>query len=86
MTSPTITYELFEGNTHDSLTTMPYISAEKTYGIKRIITVADKALTRDNMLQWLKATALFFHKAGAFRLGGLCLRSERLQNAEGKRL
>ena len=40
-----IAYKLFPGNTHDSQTLMPVLTELKTkYGVKRIITVADKAL------------------------------------------
>jgi hypothetical protein len=40
-----ISYELFAGNTHDSQTLMPILTGiKKTFGIKRIIVVADKGL------------------------------------------
>jgi transposase len=40
-----ITYKLFPGNTHDSQTLIPILTnVKKTYGIDRIIVVADKAL------------------------------------------
>ena len=40
-----ISYKLFPGNTHDSQTLMPMLSEiKKKYGVKRIITVADKGL------------------------------------------
>ena len=40
-----ICYELFPGNTHDSQTLMPVLSrVKKTYGVERIIVVADKGL------------------------------------------
>ena len=40
-----ICYELFPGNTHDSQTLMPVLTkVKKTYGVNRIIVVADKAL------------------------------------------
>ena len=40
-----IAYKLFPGNTHDSQTLMPMLTEIKTkFGVKRIITVADKAL------------------------------------------
>jgi len=40
-----ISYKLFPGNTHDSQTLLPILTAvKKKFGIKRIIVVADKAL------------------------------------------
>ena len=40
-----ISYRLFPGNTHDSQTLMPMLSEiKKRYGVRRIITVADKGL------------------------------------------
>jgi transposase len=40
-----ISYKLFPGNTHDSQTLMPILTGiKKTFGVKRIIVVADKAL------------------------------------------
>jgi transposase len=40
-----ITYKLFPGHTHDSQTLMPVLTqVKKTYGIERIIVVADKGL------------------------------------------
>ena len=40
-----ISYKLFPGNTHDSQTLMPMLkNLKKRFGVKRLITVADKAL------------------------------------------
>jgi transposase len=40
-----ISYKIFPGNTHDSQTLMPMLTEiKKTFGIKRLIVVADKAL------------------------------------------
>ena len=40
-----LTYQLFNGNTHDSQTLMPILAnIKKEYGVKRIIVVADKGL------------------------------------------
>jgi transposase len=40
-----ISYKLFPGNTHDSQTLMPVLTdVKKKFGVKRIISVADKAL------------------------------------------
>lgn len=40
-----ISYRLFPGNTHDSQTLMPMLTeVKKKYGVRRIISVADKAL------------------------------------------
>lgn len=40
-----ISYKLFAGNTHDSQTLMPVLTdVKKKFGVKRIITVADKGL------------------------------------------
>ena len=40
-----ISYKLFPGNTHDSQTLMPMLTEiKKTFGVKRLIVVADKAL------------------------------------------
>lgn len=40
-----ISYQLFEGNTHDSETYLPYMAKiKKKYGAKRIVVVADKGL------------------------------------------
>jgi transposase len=40
-----ISYELFPGNTHDSQTLMPMLTRiKKSFGVRRIITVADKGL------------------------------------------
>jgi transposase len=40
-----ITYKMFPGNTHDSQTLMPVLTElKKNFGVKRIITVADKGL------------------------------------------
>jgi transposase len=40
-----ISYKLFPGNTHDSQTLMPMLTEiKKNYGVRRIITVADKGL------------------------------------------
>ena len=40
-----ILYKLFPGNTHDSQTLMPMLTEiKKTFGVKRLIVVADKAL------------------------------------------
>ena len=51
-----ITYELFEGNTHDSQTMMPILQeVRRKYGIKRLITVADKALNSGDNVAFLMA-------------------------------
>lgn len=51
-----ITYELFEGNTHDSQTMMPILQeVRRKYGIKRLITVADKALNPGDNVAFLMA-------------------------------
>ena len=40
-----ISYKLFPGNTHDSQTLMPILAqVKKTFGVRRLITVADKGL------------------------------------------
>ena len=40
-----ISYKMFPGNTHDSETLIPVLAeVKKTFGVKRIITVADKGL------------------------------------------
>jgi transposase len=40
-----ISYKMFPGNTHDSQTLMPMLTEiKKTFGVKRLIVVADKAL------------------------------------------
>jgi transposase len=40
-----ISYKMFRGNTHDSQTLMPMLAGlKKTFGVKRVITVADKGL------------------------------------------
>jgi len=46
-----IMYKQFPGNTHDSQTLLPMLTEiKKTYGVKRLISVADKALnTGDNI-------------------------------------
>ena len=49
-----ITYELFEGNTHDSQTIMPILQeVRRRYGIKRLITVADKALNSGDNIAFM---------------------------------
>jgi transposase len=49
-----ITYELFEGNTHDSQTMMPILQeVRRRYGIKRLITVADKALNSGDNIAFM---------------------------------
>ena len=51
-----ITYHLFEGNTHDSQTMMPLLQkTRKSYGLGRIITVADKALNSGDNIAFLMA-------------------------------
>ena len=51
-----ITYRLFGGNTHDSQTFMPIVKeTRKSYGLGRIITVADKALNSGNNIAFLMA-------------------------------
>lgn len=51
-----ITYRLFEGNTHDSRTLMPILQeTRKSYGLGRIITVADKGLNSGDNIAFLMA-------------------------------
>ncbi len=51
-----ITYRLFEGNTHDSQTLMPLLQeTRKSYGLGRIITVADKGLNSGDNIAFLMA-------------------------------
>lgn len=51
-----ITYRLFEGNTHDSQTLMPILQeTRKSYGLGRVITVADKGLNSGNNVAFLMA-------------------------------
>lgn len=51
-----ITYRLFKGNTHDSQTMMPLLQeTRKTYGLGRIITVADKGLNSGDNVAFLMA-------------------------------
>ena len=59
-----ITYRLFEGNTHDSQTFMPLVQeTRKSYGLGRIITVADKALNSGDNVAFLMAKEM----ASSFR-------------------
>ncbi|MFA5536723.1 MAG: IS1634 family transposase [Bacillota bacterium] len=51
-----ITYRLFAGNTHDSQTMMPLIrETRKTYGLGRIVVVADKGLNSGDNVAFLMA-------------------------------
>lgn len=51
-----ITYRLFEGSTHDSQTFMPLIQEmRKSYGLGKIITVADKGLNSGDNIAFLMA-------------------------------
>ena len=51
-----ITYRLFKGNTHDSQTMMPLLhETRKTYGLGRIIIVADKGLNSGDNVAFLMA-------------------------------
>jgi hypothetical protein len=51
-----ITYRLFKGNTHDSQTMMPLLQeTRKTYGLGKIITVADKGLNSGDNVAFLMA-------------------------------
>lgn len=51
-----ITYRLFEGNIHDSQTFMPIIQeTRRSYGLGRIITVADKGLNSGDNIAFLMA-------------------------------
>ena len=51
-----ITYRLFKGNTHDSETMMPILQkTRKTYGLGRVIIVADKGLNCGNNVAFLMA-------------------------------
>lgn len=51
-----ITYHLFEGNTHDSQTLMPLLQETRSsYGLGRIITVADKGLNSGDNIAFLMA-------------------------------
>ena len=49
-----ITYRLFTGNTHDSQTMMPLLQeTRKTYGLNRVIIVADKGLNSGDNVAFL---------------------------------
>ena len=51
-----ITYRLFAGNTHDSQTMMPLMQeSRKTYGLGRVIVVADKGLNSGDNVAFLMA-------------------------------
>ncbi|MDD4519180.1 MAG: IS1634 family transposase [Limnochordia bacterium] len=51
-----ITFRLFEGNTHDSQTMMPLMQeTRKSYGLGRIVTVADKGLNSGDNVAFLMA-------------------------------
>ena len=51
-----VTYRLFRGNTHDSQTMMPLLQeTRKTYGLKRIIVVADKGINSGDNVAFLMA-------------------------------
>lgn len=51
-----ITYRLFSGNTHDSQTMMPLMQeSRKTYGLGRVIVVADKGLNSGDNVAFLMA-------------------------------
>ena len=51
-----ITYRLFKGNTHDSETMMPILQkTRQTYGVGRVIIVADKGLNCGNNVAFLMA-------------------------------
>ena len=51
-----ITYRLFKGNTHDSQTMMPLLQETRaSYGLGRIITVADKGLNSGDNVAFLMA-------------------------------
>lgn len=51
-----ITYRLYEGNTHDSQTLMPLLKETRTsYGLGRIVTVADKGLNSGDNIAFLMA-------------------------------
>ncbi len=51
-----ITYRLFDGNTHDSQTLMPVLKeTRESYGLGRIITVADKGLNCGDNVAFLMA-------------------------------
>lgn len=51
-----VTYRLFKGNTHDSQTMMPLLQeTRKTYGLKRIVVVADKGLNSGDNVAFLMA-------------------------------
>ncbi|NLJ80044.1 MAG: IS1634 family transposase [Firmicutes bacterium] len=51
-----ITYRLFKGNTHDSQTLMPLLrETRQSYGLGRIITVADKGLNSGDNVAFLMA-------------------------------
>lgn len=51
-----ISYKLFPGNTHDSQTLMPVLTAvKKKFGVKRIIAVADKGLNSGDNIAYNSA-------------------------------
>ena len=51
-----VTYRLFPGNTHDSQTMMPLIQqSRKTYGLGRVVIVADKGLNSGDNIAFLTA-------------------------------
>ncbi len=51
-----ITYRLFQGNTHDSQTMMPLLQeTRKTYGLERIIVVADKGINSGDNVAFIMA-------------------------------
>lgn len=51
-----VTYRLFRGNTHDSQTMMPLLQeTRKTYGLERIIVVADKGINSGDNVAFLMA-------------------------------
>lgn len=51
-----ITYRLYEGNTHDSKTMMPLLQeTRRSYGLGKIIMVADKALNSGDNIAFLMA-------------------------------
>jgi transposase len=51
-----VTYRLFRGSTHDSQTMMPLLQeTRKTYGLERIVVVADKGLNSGDNVAFLMA-------------------------------
>ncbi len=51
-----VTYRLFRGNTHDSQTMMPLLQeTRRTYGLKKIVVVADKGLNSGDNVAFLMA-------------------------------